>query len=108
LGGRMETFFGLSGFGDLVLTCNGEESRNRTFGESIAKGLSIEELLATGKTVEGYVSCKSFIDVCRKNNIDAPILAEVNRLLHENRKPADAIAALMGRDLKPEHPTAGK
>jgi glycerol-3-phosphate dehydrogenase (NAD(P)+) len=108
LGGRMETFFGLSGFGDLVLTCNGQESRNRTFGESIAKGLPISELLATGRTVEGYVSCPSFIEVCRRRGIDAPILEQVDLLLKGKIKPSDAIASLMGRDLKPEHPTAGR
>jgi glycerol-3-phosphate dehydrogenase (NAD(P)+) len=106
LGGRMETFFGLSGFGDLVLTCNGAESRNRTFGESIAKGMSINELLATGKTVEGYVSCPSFIEICRRNHIDAPILAQVDLILRGKTKPFDAIATLMNRDLKPEHPGA--
>lgn len=108
LGGRMETFFGLSGFGDLVLTCNGEESRNRTFGESIAKGMPIAELLSTGKTVEGYVSCPSFIEVCKRRGIDAPILNQVNLLLKGEIKPSDAISALMERDLKPEHPTAGR
>jgi glycerol-3-phosphate dehydrogenase (NAD(P)+) len=103
LGGRMETFFGLSGFGDLVLTCNGKESRNRTFGESIAKGMPIDELLSAGRTVEGYVSCPSFIEICRKNHIDAPILEQVNLILCGKTKPVDAIMALMNRDLKPEH-----
>jgi glycerol-3-phosphate dehydrogenase (NAD(P)+) len=104
LGGRMETFFGLSGFGDLILTCNGKESRNRTFGESIAKGLAIDELLSAGKTVEGYVSCPSFIEVCRRNRIEAPILEQVNLILGGKATPADAITTLMSRDLKPEHP----
>ncbi len=104
LGGRMETFFGLSGFGDLVLTCNGQESRNRTFGEKIARGVPIEELLATGKTVEGYHSCQSFVDICQRNGIDAPILMQVQALLFGGMKASDAIAALMSRDLKPEHP----
>ncbi|MBN1404050.1 MAG: NAD(P)-dependent glycerol-3-phosphate dehydrogenase [Opitutales bacterium] len=108
LGGKMETFFGLSGFGDLVLTCNGEESRNRTFGESIARGMGIEELLATGKTVEGYRSCESFMQICEQKGIDAPILSQVYALLYKGMKPSDAIAALMSRDLKPEHPTAGR
>ena len=108
LGGRTETFFGLSGFGDLILTCNGAESRNRTFGESIAKGLSIEELLASGKTVEGYVSCPSVIEVCHRNHIDAPILEQVNLILKGSIKPADAIETLMCRDLKPEHQGSSK
>jgi glycerol-3-phosphate dehydrogenase (NAD(P)+) len=103
LGGKAETFFGLSGFGDLVLTCNGKESRNRTFGEGIAKGMSVEELLATGKTVEGYVSCASFVEICRQKKVDAPILEQVNLILQGKIRPADAIASLMGRDLKPEH-----
>jgi glycerol-3-phosphate dehydrogenase (NAD(P)+) len=108
LGGRMETFFGLSGFGDLVLTCNGNESRNRTFGESIARGMTIEELLATGKTVEGYRSCEVFMQVCRARGIDAPILEQVYELLYKGLRPSDAISTLMSRDLKPEHPTVGR
>ncbi|HNX04264.1 MAG TPA: NAD(P)H-dependent glycerol-3-phosphate dehydrogenase [Opitutales bacterium] len=102
LGGRTETFFGLSGFGDLILTCNGRESRNRSFGESLARGMPLSELLAAGKTVEGYVSCASFIEICHKKQVDAPILEQVNLLIQGRIRPADAIASLMTRDLKPE------
>ena len=103
LGGEPETFFGLSGFGDLVLTCNGRESRNRTFGERIGRGESIESILEGGRmTVEGYRTCGSFHRICRERSIDAPILAQIHGVLFEGRRPADAIGALMGRSLKAE------
>ncbi|MCG8525332.1 MAG: NAD(P)-dependent glycerol-3-phosphate dehydrogenase [Opitutales bacterium] len=103
LGGEMETFFGLSGFGDLVLTCNGQESRNRTFGELFAKGESIQSLIEDkGMTVEGYWTCKSFHDICLKKGIEAPILDQIYRVLYEDQNIPDALVALMGRDLKQE------
>ena len=103
MGGKMETFFGLSGFGDLILTCNGEESRNRTFGELVAKGESIESLIEErGMTVEGYGTAKSFRVLCEAEGIDAPILEQIYRILYEGQTVPEALQALMGRDLKHE------
>lgn len=103
LGGKMETFFGLSGFGDLILTCNGEESRNRTFGELYAKGESIKSLIEEkGMTVEGYWTAKSFFEICQEKGIDAPILEQIYRILYEEQEVHVALKALMGRDLKHE------
>jgi len=103
LGGRFETFYGLTGLGDLVLTCNGSESRNRTFGELLARGTSAHQLIQEGNmTVEGYRSAKSFHNICRERGIDAPILEQIYRLLYEGQNLSSALAALMGRDLKPE------
>ena len=103
LGGQKETFFGLSGLGDLVLTCNGKESRNRTFGEAFAQGVSIEELLVERKmTVEGYRAAKCFHEICEQEGIDAPILEQIYQILYEGQAVTDAIAALMGRSLKRE------
>lgn len=103
LGGSMETFFGLSGFGDLVLTCNGKESRNRTFGELYAKGESIQSLIEDkGMTVEGYWTAKSFFEICQEKGIDAPILDQIYRILYEGQQVNEALFALMGRDLKHE------
>lgn len=103
LGARTETFYGLSGFGDLVATCHGGWSRNREFGQRLGEGERIEDLIGHRKTVvEGYKTAESFHGLCTARGLDAPILAEVYRILFENRRPADALAALMTRGLKRE------
>lgn len=103
LGAQRETFYGLSGFGDLVATCHGAWSRNREFGEKIGAGHSVESLLAGRRSVvEGHRTTESFAGLCRERGITAPILAEVYALLYEGRKPADALHALMTRELKRE------
>lgn len=102
LGGRRETFYGLSGFGDLIATCNGVWSRNRSFGEAIGRGEKISDLLAVGKTVEGYRSAKSFFNLCKQLGLDAPILSQVYAMLYENKNPRDAVFDLMMRDIKAE------
>jgi glycerol-3-phosphate dehydrogenase (NAD(P)+) len=103
LGARNETFYGLSGFGDLVATCHGQWSRNRDFGEHIGSGVDVAKVLAHRKTVvEGYTTTESFAGLCDQKNIDAPILKEMRAILFESRKPADALAALMLRGLKGE------
>jgi glycerol-3-phosphate dehydrogenase (NAD(P)+) len=103
LGARRETFYGLSGFGDLVATCHGAWSRNRDFGQRIGEGARIPELLAGRRTVvEGYETTRSFAGLCAEKGIDAPILAETHAILFQGRRPADAISALMMRELKRE------
>ena len=103
LGARAETFYGLSGFGDLVATCYGGWSRNREFGQQIGEGRSVAGLLAHRKTVvEGYRTTEAFYDLCTQKDIDAPILREVRAILFEDKQPAAALAALMGRELKRE------
>lgn len=103
LGAQRETFYGLSGFGDLVATCTGSWSRNRGFGEQLGRGHRAAELLEGSKfVVEGYRTTESFHGLCRERNIDAPILSEVYRVLCENKAPAAALAALMSRELKRE------
>jgi glycerol-3-phosphate dehydrogenase (NAD(P)+) len=103
LGARPETFYGLSGFGDLVATCYGSWSRNREFGQRVGEGAAIATLFANRKTVvEGYTTAGSFAGLCAARQIDAPILREVHAILAEGKKPAAAIAALMGRELKRE------
>ena len=72
LGARMETFYGLSGFGDLVATCHGEWSRNRTFGEAIARGKSAREIISSQRTaVEGYRTSRSFYEMLSQKGIEA-------------------------------------
>ena len=107
LGARRETFYGLSGFGDLVATCHGAWSRNREFGQRIGEGRSITELLAGRRTVvEGYETTRSFAGLCSERAIDAPILSETNSILFKGHRPADAISALMMRELKRETASA--
>lgn len=103
LGGQPETFYGLSGFGDLVLTCYGEESRNRRFGEDLARGRDPARHLNEQKlTVEGHRTSHAFHHLCQREGIDAPILAQIYRILHEDLDPRTALGNLMGRSLKPE------
>lgn len=100
---RAETFYGLSGFGDLVATCHGAWSRNREFGQRLGEGKRIEDLIAHRKTVvEGYQTTASFAELCAAKKIDAPILSEVRAILFEGKQPAAALAALMTRGLKRE------
>lgn len=103
LGGRKETFYGLSGVGDLVATCNGLWSRNRSFGEILAKGETIGSLLDKKiATVEGYSSTQCFYKICKKNGVEAPILEEVYEVLYNGKEAETALFNLMTRELKAE------
>ena len=103
LGARPETFYGLSGFGDLVATCHGSWSRNREFGFQVGEGRGVVELMAHRKTVvEGYKTTQSFHGLCVQKQIDAPILREMHAILFEGKVPANALQALMTRGLKRE------
>lgn len=103
LGAQPETFYGLSGFGDLVATCTGAWSRNRGFGEHLGQGRQAADLIAESKSVvEGYRTAQSFFELCRERGIEAPILTEVHRILYEGKPPAAALSALMTRGLKRE------
>ncbi len=103
LGAKKDTFYGLSGFGDLVATCHGPWSRNREFGQRIGEGKSVAELMAGRKTVvEGHRSADAFHGLCLAKGITAPIMREVRSILYEDKKPADALLALMTRELKRE------
>jgi glycerol-3-phosphate dehydrogenase (NAD(P)+) len=109
LGAVKETFYGLSGFGDLVATCYGGWSRNHEFGEKIGAGRSVEELLAGRRTVvEGHRTTEALYGLCTERGITAPILAEVYAILYQHKKPADAINALMTRELKRETPASAQ
>jgi glycerol-3-phosphate dehydrogenase (NAD(P)+) len=103
LGAKKETFYGLSGFGDLVATCHGAWSRNREFGEKIGAGQTVAELLAGRRTVvEGYRTTQALHELCRQKGITAPILGEMHAILYEGKQPRDALMALMTRELKRE------
>lgn len=103
LGAQAETFYGLSGFGDLVATCHGSWSRNRQFGEKLGQGSSVEELMAGRITVvEGYKTTESFHELCRDKKIEAPIMNEIYQTLYADKSPALALQDLMLRELKRE------
>lgn len=103
LGAKAETFYGLGGFGDLVATCTGGWSRNRTFGQHLGEGKTAADLIAASKSVvEGYRTTQSFLELVNERGIDAPILGEIHRILYAGKPPAKALAALMGRELKRE------
>jgi len=103
LGGRKETFYGLSGFGDLVATCSGDWSRNRTFGERVGKGERPEAIIAGQKTVvEGYRATECLKRLCMEKEVDAPILSQIHAILYEAKEPLAALQSLMNRELKSE------
>lgn len=107
LGAQPETFYGLSGFGDLVATCYGDWSRNREFGRQIGEGRGVEALMTNRRTVvEGYKTTEAFAGLCAQRRIDAPILRETHAILAQGKRPAAALSALMLRGLKSEQ--AGK
>lgn len=103
LGGCTKTFYGLSGLGDLVATCNGQGSRNRTLGQKWAESPKPTHLIASGKeVVEGYGATACFFQLCQKRGLKAPILEEIYRVLYQNKAPSAALGTLMGRTLKAE------
>jgi glycerol-3-phosphate dehydrogenase (NAD(P)+) len=103
LGGLPETFAGLAGMGDLVLTCTGALSRNRSVGIALGQGRSLEAILGETRLVaEGVRTCKSAKELGDKHSIDLPIIGEMYRLLYEGESPRNAIQRLMSRALKPE------
>ena len=103
LGGQQSTFFGLSGFGDLVATCSGDWSRNRSFGQLIGEGRTPADIIASQKTVvEGYRATLCLKQLCDQQQIDAPILTQIHAILYEEKEPMEALQSLMSRDLKAE------
>ena len=86
------TLAGLAGMGDLVLTCTGELSRNRTVGLELGKGRTLDDILATlGHVAEGVKTTKSAFDLERKLGVDMPITTEVYRILYEGKAPEQAV-----------------
>jgi glycerol-3-phosphate dehydrogenase (NAD(P)+) len=103
LGGESETFFGLSGLGDLIGTCIGEWSRNRNFGLALAKGGTPEQIIGKQKTVvEGYWATACFFAKCDHERVEMPILREIYEILYEGKDPFIALSDLMSRGLKAE------
>jgi len=103
LGGRPETFMGLSGMGDLILTCTGDLSRNRQLGLRLAAGESLEGALRElGHVAEGATTALEVERLARELNVDMPITEAVVQILNQEMPPREAVAALLARDLKDE------
>lgn len=103
LGAHRDTFMGLAGLGDLVLTCTDNQSRNRRFGLAFAAGKSATQAQAEiGQVVEGYAAARAVMQVANAHQVDMPICRQVFRMLHEGLAPHDAVRELMQRDIKAE------
>jgi glycerol-3-phosphate dehydrogenase (NAD(P)+) len=99
LGGRAETFMGLSGLGDLVLTATGDLSRNRQVGLALAQGRTLQEAVdSLGHVAEGVLCARTVVERARRLGVHMPISAAVVALLDGSLQPRDAVVALMGRD----------
>ena len=103
LGADPLTFSGLAGLGDLVATCTSPLSRNRTFGEKLGRGETVEEILGRKQqTAEGVKSCRSILDLARKHDVDMPITEHVVAVVHDGMSPTDMVRGLMTRGAKSE------
>ena len=104
MGGRQETFNGLSGIGDLIVTCASVHSRNRKAGYLMGQGRTMREAMDEVKmVVEGVYSAKAAVALARKYNIEIPIIEQVNKVLFEDKSPKEAVTELMLRDKKIEN-----
>ena len=105
LGARPETLIGLSGLGDLVLTCTGDLSRNRRLGLALGKGVAIDEAVRQiGQVVESGLAADEVARLADQHALDLPISAGVRAVLHGEVTPAEGLKALMAREQKPEYP----
>jgi len=103
MGARRETFYGLSGLGDLTTTCVSQYSRNRWLGEEIGRGKKLKDILkGTDMVVEGVATAKSAYDLAKKHKVEMPITTEIYKVLYENKDPKIALHELMTRAPKPE------
>ena len=105
MGAHMETFYGLSGMGDLIVTCASVHSRNRKAGYLMGKGYTMQQAMNEVKmVVEGVYSAKAAKSLAEKYDVEMPIIMEVNKVLFEDKSAADAVRDLMIRDKKVETP----
>ena len=103
LGADERTFSGLSGLGDLVLTCTGPLSRNYSVGVSLGKGLKLKEILSATKSVaEGVATALSAFELSQKQGIEMPITEQIYEVIYKEKSPEDAVSMLMNRTLKSE------
>lgn len=104
MGAKAETFYGLSGIGDLIVTCASVHSRNRKAGFLMGQGRTMEEAMKeVNMVVEGVYSAKAGMELAKKYHVEMPIIEQVNEVLFEGKTPADAVKELMVRDKKIEN-----
>ncbi|MBP5244145.1 MAG: glycerol-3-phosphate dehydrogenase, partial [Succinivibrio sp.] len=102
-GATEKSFMGLSGLGDLILTCTDNQSRNRRFGFFLGQGLSCQDALnKIGQVVEGYTMSKVVRNLCDKTGVQMPICHEVYEIIYNGKSGLDAAMSLLGRSLKSE------
>lgn len=103
LGADQHTLSGLAGLGDLVATCWSPLSRNRTFGENLGKGMTLQQVRSsTRQTAEGVRSCEALAELARKHDVDMPIVEHVVAVVHEGMPPRETVGSLMSRTAKAE------
>lgn len=102
LGGNPETFAGLTGLGDLVLTATGPLSRNRQVGLAIGQGKTLENILANGITAEGVRCARAALALGKQHDVELPITAAVCKVLFDGLSPSKAVSGLLSREAKPE------
>ncbi len=103
VGAEKATFYGLAGLGDLVLTCTGSLSRNRTVGYRLGQGEPLEQILGDMTAVaEGVQTTRAAYELARRHRVEMPITEQMYAILYQGRPPAEALRALMTRDPKPE------
>ncbi|OIQ86091.1 glycerol-3-phosphate dehydrogenase [mine drainage metagenome] len=104
VGGRGQTFMGLAGAGDLILTCTGDSSRNRTVGLRLARGETLQQIVSSlGHVAEGVHTTREVHYRARQLGVEMPITNEVNRVLSEGLPPREAVENLLNREQKAEH-----
>ena len=104
LGGNKDTFYGLSGLGDLIVTCQSEHSRNRTAGKLIAQGKTLEETKKeVGMVIESIDNIEVAYELSKKFNVEMPITETVYKVIYENLNPNKAVLDLMNRARKTEN-----
>ena len=103
LGGQKETFMGLAGAGDLILTCTDNASRNRRVGLALGQGKKLPDILSElGQEAEGVATTRELYQLAKKSNVEMPITAQVYRVLYENLPPQNAVEALLKREPRQE------
>ena len=105
LGANWKTFTGMAGFGDLIVTCTSQHSRNYRAGYLIGKGTPAAEAVAQVGTVEGYINSRTALRLANEHKIEVPIIDQIVKICFEGAVPTNSIAALMGRAVKSERET---
>lgn len=103
LGAKSDTFTGMAGLGDLILTCTDNQSRNRRFGLALGQGKGVEQALASiGQSVEGYRNTREVVALARRNQVEMPICEQIYAVLYDGKEPQQAAIDLLSRERKTE------